>query len=392
VSPLWDRVLAEWQPAAPIREFLEEWIGYGLEDGYPYQYSAVNVGDGDNGKGVFLAIMGALFSGAISAETLTTLNSRFGPANLYGALVNLADELPAGEITDSAKFKAVTGGSLIRAERKGEDPFTFVNRAKMTFATNLLPKVSDRSRAFWRRVIPIRWDYIVPAETKDVHLEEKLRAELPGILNRAIAGLKRLRERGGFAAVPTVAEAAEAWRRSSDSLAYFADQMLERDPKEMVPKSALMMAYRLFCEDRELDAGKESQVGSRLPDLLPGVHAARPRIGDRQVAVWKGVRLLEAPKDASTGGFERGEQGEQGGYSSHGVEKLEGGGVGTPLTHPAQPAQAAPTPLIHPRAPSAWPPPPGTPRPIHDGCDLCPTIPAHVCPACKACLAAGATW
>ena len=46
---------------------------------------------------------------------------------------------------------------MIQAERKGKDPFQFVNYAKLLFSTNKLPKFSDNSFGMVRSLIVLQF-------------------------------------------------------------------------------------------------------------------------------------------------------------------------------------------------------------------------------------------
>ena len=56
--------------------------------------------------------------------------------------------------------------------------------------TNNLPKVSGVDEAIWRRIHLIQFPVTIPVAERDPHLSEKLKAELPGILNWALEGYR----------------------------------------------------------------------------------------------------------------------------------------------------------------------------------------------------------
>jgi len=56
---------------------------------------------------------------------------------------------------------------------------------------------------------------------RDVHLIDKLKVELPGILNLALAGLQRLIENKAFTECSSSAAAATQWRMEADQVAQF---------------------------------------------------------------------------------------------------------------------------------------------------------------------------
>ena len=54
-------------------------------------------------------------------------------------------DLPATFIEEADVFKVLASGEPLSAERKGKDPFTFSNTARMLFSANSLPKGADVS-------------------------------------------------------------------------------------------------------------------------------------------------------------------------------------------------------------------------------------------------------
>ena len=63
--------------------------------------------------------------------------------------------------------------------------------------TNELPRFADASGALASRFVILTTKSTFYGK-EELDLKEKLRSELPGILNWALAGLTRLRERGRF--------------------------------------------------------------------------------------------------------------------------------------------------------------------------------------------------
>ena len=111
---------------------------------------------------------------------------------------NLVDEAPiipeSGRFSDiESVFKAVTSGRPIQVQRKGVDPWTARVTAHCVFASNNLPTLTDRSNGVWdrMRIIPFNVKFR-GTDQQDPHLIDKLKEELPGILNWALRGLVKL--------------------------------------------------------------------------------------------------------------------------------------------------------------------------------------------------------
>jgi P4 family phage/plasmid primase-like protien len=94
----------------------------------------------------------------------------------------------AGHRFAEAMVKELTGGDRVRARRMREDFWEFAPTHHLWIAGNQKPAVRGADEGIWRRIKLIPFDVVIPKEERDVKLKEKLAAELPGILNWAIAG------------------------------------------------------------------------------------------------------------------------------------------------------------------------------------------------------------
>tara|TARA_B110000908_G_scaffold86632_1_gene103493 strand:+ start:13877 stop:14461 length:585 start_codon:yes stop_codon:yes gene_type:complete len=107
-------------------------------------------------------------------------------------------ELPEGGRLPDAEIKSDSSGELTTVENKGRDPFEIIPFYTMFFATNHLPHTRDLSPALQRRARILRFNRTFSSVEQDPHLIEKLKGELPGILNHALEALKNLFTDGAF--------------------------------------------------------------------------------------------------------------------------------------------------------------------------------------------------
>jgi P4 family phage/plasmid primase-like protien len=124
--PAFEQFLGEVLPAdclAPADGgpgFIWELLGYCLYSGNPHHVAVLLFGNGRNGKGALLRVLGRL-AGArnTSSVPLHDLSeNRFRAATLYGRLLNIAGDLDARWLANTATFKAITGGDTVQAEHK----------------------------------------------------------------------------------------------------------------------------------------------------------------------------------------------------------------------------------------------------------------------------------
>lgn len=118
-------------------------------------------------------------------STMTELNqNRFETANLFGKrLLIITDADKYGGKIDV--FKSVTGQDPIRLEEKNKQarrPFIFGGMV-MTVSNSPI-QFSDASTAMVRRRVPYHLDIMLDDSKRDPHLLDKLKGEIPGLINR----------------------------------------------------------------------------------------------------------------------------------------------------------------------------------------------------------------
>ncbi|RTE02766.1 phage/plasmid primase, P4 family, partial [Paenibacillus whitsoniae] len=174
---------------------VQEMFGYCLTAETRAEKAFILYGQGSNGKSVLLSVLKALCGkGNTSSVPLTELENPFTRHEIVGKILNLAAENEVdNKGLNTQYFKAIVSGDPINVDVKHGKGFMYEPICKLVFATNRLPYSRDKSHAFPRRLIILPFRARFNADSADKHLREKLEAELPGILNFALKGLKRLR-------------------------------------------------------------------------------------------------------------------------------------------------------------------------------------------------------
>lgn len=318
------QLAVDWQPAATcptvdswmlevveadVVPLLWEVIGVAVYARLPFHRAVMLAGTGRNGKGTFLRLIERLV-GAEHCAALTLhqiAEDRFMPAGLFGKVVNLAGDIDARAVTATGLFKMLTGEDQVTAQRKHQHDFRFHNQALMVFSANQLPTSSDHTEGYGSRwvVVPFRKLTLGRHGSKpeDHDLEGRLHAELPGVLVRAVEGLRSAMARGGFVMPASVAAETDAFIKASNPLHTFAEDHLEVTglASDEVSRVGVYSAYQAWCKI----AGAGALSARRFwPDLLAafpgidtGVTEATPngyRVGHEQTRVVRGVRLMSA--------------------------------------------------------------------------------------------------
>lgn len=197
-TPKMDELFKQWVGEDYVNT-LYELIAYCCYRDYPIQLLFCFVGSGRNGKGCFLKVLDRFLGGDINV-TSTSLDlisgnnkSRFESFRMFKKLVALMGETNFGMLTSTSLLKQLTGGDKIGFEKKGKDPFTAYNYAKIIIASNSLPITQDTSDGFFRRWMIIDFPNEFP-EGKDItktipdleysNLARKVVNILPGLIER----------------------------------------------------------------------------------------------------------------------------------------------------------------------------------------------------------------
>lgn len=231
--PVWDEFL-EYTLEDDDRKSLQELFGYCLVRGYPYHAAWFLLGSGQNGKGVAMEILRAMLGKRnCSAVPLQEVSERFYSHDLHNKYANISGDTSPRALCDASMYKMLTGGDEIRVEKKGKDAFDFINHAKIISSMNELMKSDDQSDGFFRRFVLIRFAKNITADRireKDGFEHDIIANEMPGVLNWAIEGLKRVRAQGGFSwqIGKTKDDLRKIWNAEADRPEAFINECCER--------------------------------------------------------------------------------------------------------------------------------------------------------------------
>ncbi len=193
-------------------ETLQAWFGYCLTLDTRLQKIMVFHGVSRGGKGLTNRILQAV----IGEENCTNpsmgdLSGRFGLQPLIGKqLATVSDARLGAKSNKPALLEnllRVSGEDFVTADRKGVTTWEGRLTTRFLIISNAVPDLPDAAEAFVNRCIVLPFVKTFK-HAEDHDLEGRLRGELPGILNWALAGLERL-QRGGDFKQPEFGEAHE---------------------------------------------------------------------------------------------------------------------------------------------------------------------------------------
>jgi putative DNA primase/helicase len=266
-------------------DFMFEWIGYLLiPDSRRFQKALMLEGPRDTGKSTLLKLIGDFLGDqAVTHHTLQSIcDDRFTAADLYGRLANVYADLDARNVEHSGKFKAIVGGDPINAEHKFGQTFTFSPTARMLYSANEPPGTNDQSDAYYKRWLILPMHNQLAEKEQDGSLDQRIATpeEMSGLLNAAVAGLKRLMARGMFSVPKSMKEAATRYRANTDTVVAWGMECLVMKGGVRTRQTDLYNSYRLWCDHnnrRELGLQRFKEQALRLyPRMRLGVKDGYP--------------------------------------------------------------------------------------------------------------------
>jgi putative DNA primase/helicase len=249
-------------------------------------------GEGANGKSTLLQVYEAMLGEQnVSHVQLESFAERFQVAPMVGKLANVASEVGNLKSVNAGILKQLVAGDSVTIDKKYKDPASFKPTAKLVFATNQLPRFGDSTEGFWRRPLIIPCSYFVRPEDRDPHLGEKLKAELPGILNWSVAGLMQLRQQNSFTEPAISVAAAQEYRQDSCPARTFLQEEVQVRKGAWVQTQHLYQRYTKWATDRGLQVLPEPDFGREVTAVHRDATRTRITIGGDRVYVREGICL-----------------------------------------------------------------------------------------------------
>lgn len=274
-------------PDPEDQRMLFQYLAYGMTLDTSAQKFLLICGPGGTGKSTLLKLIEEIIGKSnVSSVSLQGLQDRFAPAELFLKQANICADIPLTALSEVDMIKKLTGEDTISADRKFKNPYTFRSYARLFFSANDIPYIAEKTNAFYRRMLILKMDH--SPEAVDPDLFDKLRAEIPHIITRAVEELYC--SSGDIDASENCKTAVRAARKDSDTIEAFICDRCETGNKFRIDAAELYRIYQNYCtlEERksvtrrtfysELDKrgyerrrGKSNYdiVGIRLSNVLP---------------------------------------------------------------------------------------------------------------------------
>jgi putative DNA primase/helicase len=255
--PRWDQFLYEVMGGNEnLMYFLKKAVGYALTDSTNERVFFILYGSGFNGKTTFLETILSLlgeyeYALATPVETFMMTRASGGIPNdvarLRGARFVYATEGEIGNRLAESRIKRLTGQDTVSARFLYGEWFDFKPTCKLFLGTNHRPRIMGTDAAIWDRIRLIPFTQCFRGK-HDPRLGEKLRDELPGILNWALEGCE-IWQQEGIGYPDEIKEATGAYRSDMDILGVFIEERCVLEKSLKAQATPLFQAYRKWCEE-----------------------------------------------------------------------------------------------------------------------------------------------
>jgi putative DNA primase/helicase len=280
---------------------LQEWFGYSLTPTNRHQKILMMVGPPRSGKGTSCRILEDLVGKQnASATSLNDMSSEFRYQILVGKSLAILSDVRLSARADVTRatesLLCISGGDTVAVNCKYAPPVPMKLPVKFVLVTNKLPNFQDATTVHRFLILTFTRSYL---GHEDEELGDRLRAELPGILRWALAGLKRLQKQKWF----TKPAAGEATREKLQSMnapvvQFVKDSCQVPEDEAEDPEDYVIGAKALFTKFRvwwlnNVDADPPKTAVKFVQDLheaVPNLKLAVRRIDGKNTKVYVGIK------------------------------------------------------------------------------------------------------
>lgn len=289
--PMWhsflDTVLVseDGQADFDLKMLVMEAFGYSLTADTSFRTSFWCVGPSGTGKSTLINTLTMLAGDSHVAIDLDSLkDNQYQLADVAGKRLVTFSEPDSRQPLADGWYKRLVSKDPISARSPYGKPFHFVPMCKVWGSMNATPRVIDRSDAVYGRVIIIPMNKVIPHNQRDLQLEDKLRAELPGIFNWALQGLENLRVQGAFTQSAQSNTARDEYRAENDAEALYVSECCNTGESYQATNEHLYQDYKAWCLNNGYSPKHKASVGRDWKRL--GFKQLRTTGGKR---LWLGV-------------------------------------------------------------------------------------------------------
>jgi len=248
-------------------KYVQKVFGYAMTGSTKEQCVFILLGDGNNGKSLLLQIINDVmgsYGAASSVEVI--LEKKNQSAGNLGEVARLnkirnvvTSETQIGDKLNESAIKLMTSGiEKIVARFLYGNEFEFVPIFKLFMATNHKPTIRGTDVGIWRRIRIIPFNVVFTPEQQDKDLKDKLKLEMPEILNWMIEGCL-LWQKEGLKNPGSIDESLKEYKSEMDIVQKWLDECCELHPDYRAKGGDLFVNLCHY-----ISANKEYQISNTM--------------------------------------------------------------------------------------------------------------------------------
>ncbi|MBO5969012.1 MAG: toprim domain-containing protein [Clostridia bacterium] len=256
---------------------LQEYAGYCLFTDCSMQKALNLIGEGSNGKSIYINVINDIFSKPNTSNvSMSDLMKDFHSIDLKYSMVNFASETRSDVTGAEEKFKKVIVGETVRDSYKGKDVTDFAPRAKWILSSNnFMVSKTDQSDGWVRRFcfceFKLRFcdEPTLPHERKADHsLERRLRTneELTAIFNWVLCGYQTLKATMKFTEPDDQHITTRDFIEVTNPIVVFVKEFdIDACTDHCITNADLYRNYTAWCDESRHKALAKTSFEKRIP-------------------------------------------------------------------------------------------------------------------------------
>lgn len=272
---------------------IKRFFGDCLQPTYKHKKALMLVGPTDTSKSQFTSLLGKFLGEKnVSHAALSDLcRDRFAAIDLFGKLGNICADIDATGIRATKVFLMLTGGDVLRGQKKHMDAFNFRSYAKLVFSCNEIPESENKSPAYYNRWLVIECDNVIPKDKQIPYYFETITTEkeMSGLFNYALEGLDDL-EKNGYAEHRTLEEVKEFMESHKKPIPEFSRDFITPDPNGEITKEELYKKYCEFCVLHGYPRKQNNVFSREIKPFLPINYDEGQSRKKGRKKIWRGIK------------------------------------------------------------------------------------------------------
>ena len=298
-SELWNKTLTDCLPDLKSVEYLKVYAGYCLTGHTREQNFIFANGTGSNGKTTILGTIEKLlgdYHTALPASVVTVKKHDEHPealAKLDGARLATLAELPSGARWNEERIKQLTGGDVVTGRFMRQNSFDFYPQCKLITTGNSKPRLSTVNTAIERRLLLLPFLRTLEEHEQNEHLQDWLKADLPGVLVWAINGAMDYLENGLPDIPESMKQASQDYMAEQDIFGDWFNERISISEHGHASNDDLLNSFNRFTKSEHHVT--ITKLGDYILQHVPTAQRKPKRYKHRKSAV-RGIEGIELPE------------------------------------------------------------------------------------------------